>query len=228
MERIRCAAVLFDLDGVLIDSTPAVTRVWERWARDHGFDPAEVVHRAHGRPSISTIREYLPNANHEQENAMVERCEIEDLEGVGPLPGALNLLSTLPPGRGTNATSCTRDLAAVRIRAAGLPAPQEIVTASDITRGKPDPEPYLKAAALLGVSADRCVVIEDVAAGIRAGKAAGATVIAVRTTSDDDALRSAGTDFVVHSCEDIIVESFSNEGIVLTLREEEIACESGD
>ncbi|HEY3927477.1 MAG TPA: HAD family hydrolase [Candidatus Koribacter sp.] len=221
MERIRCAAVLFDMDGVLIDSTPAVARVWERWAREHGFDPAEVVHRAHGRPSITTIREYLPNANHVEENAIVERCEIEDLEGVVPLPGALHLLSTLPPGLWTIATSCTRALAEVRIRAAGLPIPQKIITASDIKHGKPDPEPYLKAAALLGVHAKDCVVLEDVPAGIRAGKAAGARVIAVKTTSGDDSLRGAGADFVIQSCESVDVESYSNEGIVLALADEE-------
>ncbi len=217
MERIRCAALLFDLDGVLIDSTPAVTRVWEKWARQHGFDPAEVVHRAHGRPSISTIRDFLPDADHEAENLIVERCEIEDLEGVRPLPGALHLLSILPPDRWAIATSCTRDLAAVRIRAAGLPLPQNIVTASDITHGKPDPEPYLKAAAKLGISANECAVLEDVPAGIRSGKAAGARVIALRTTVPELQLRAAGADFVLDNCAQVALESFSSEGLVLAL-----------
>jgi sugar-phosphatase len=219
MGRIRCKAVLFDLDGVLVDSTPAVTRVWHGWAQEHGFDPAEVVERAHGRPSIVTLREYLPDADHEKENLAVERREIEDLEGVVPLPGALHLLSTLPPGRWTIATSCTRPLAEVRIRAGGLPVPSKIITSSDITKGKPDPEPYLKAAALLGVSASECVVFEDVPAGIRAGKAAGATVIALRTTVQEEELRAAGADFVLNSAADVAVESYSNEGIVLTLEE---------
>jgi sugar-phosphatase len=220
MERIRCKAVLFDLDGVLVDSTPAVTRVWEQWAHEHGFDPGEVVHRAHGRPSIETLREYLPDADYEKENAEVERREIADLGGVVPLPGALNLLSTLPPGRWTIATSCTRPLAEVRIRAGGLPVPSKIITASEITKGKPDPEPYLKAAALLGVPASECVVFEDVPAGIRAGKAAGATVLALRTTVREEELRSAGADFVLNSAADIAVESYSNDGIVLTFEEE--------
>ena len=217
MEKIRCAAVLFDLDGVLVDSTPAVTRVWARWANEHGFDPDEVVHNAHGRPSIETLREYLPNADHEKENLVIEQCEVEDLEGVIPLPGALNLLSTLPPGRWTIATSCTRRLAEVRIRAGGLPVPEKIITASEITRGKPDPEPYLKAAALLGFPAGHCVVVEDVPAGIRAGKEAGATVIALRTTVPDAELRDAGADFVLNSCADVTVESFAGGQIVLAL-----------
>jgi sugar-phosphatase len=219
MLKLRCTAVLFDLDGVLIDSTPAVTRVWEQWARERGFDPAEVVHRAHGRPSIETLREYLPNADYEKENLEVERREIADLEGVVPLPGALHLLSTLPPDRWTIATSCTRDLAEVRIRAGGLPVPQKIITASDITNGKPNPEPYLKAAALLGVPANECVVFEDVSAGIRAGKAAGAHVIALRTTVREEELRAAGADFVLNSCTDVSVESFSSDGLVLALDE---------
>src|SRR5512142_2507910 len=166
MVQVSCDALLFDLDGVLIDSTPAVERVWRRWAMEHGFDAAEVVNRAHGRPSITTIREYLPDANHEAENAKVERAEIEDLEGVVPLPGALELLRSLPPNRWTIVTSCTRPLAEVRIRAAGLPLPSKLLTSSDVVHGKPAPEPYLKGAALLGFRAADCLVLEDVPAGI--------------------------------------------------------------
>ncbi len=92
MKRIRCSALLFDMDGVLVDSTPAVARVWRSWALAHGFDPDEVVARAHGRPSISTVRDYLPHADHEAENRIVERMEIEDLAGVVPLPGSRELL----------------------------------------------------------------------------------------------------------------------------------------
>jgi mannitol-1-/sugar-/sorbitol-6-phosphatase len=218
MERIRCAGVLFDLDGVLIDSTPAVTRVWAGWAREHGLDPDEVVHRAHGRPSIESIRELIPGCDDEAENRELERREIADLDGIVPLPGALHLLSTLPPGKWTIATSGTRDLATVRIRAAGLPVPAKIITASDITYGKPNPEPYQKAAALLGVAVEKCVVFEDVPAGIRAGKAAGARVVAVKTTYGEEELRTAGADYVVESCAEVEVESFSSDGLVLSLR----------
>src|ERR1700722_11432221 len=105
MIQIHCAALLFDMDGVLINSTPAVSRVWRGWALEHGFDPDEVVARAHGRPSLTTVREYLPNADHEAENRVVERREIEDLEGVVPLPGALDLLVSISRARWTVVSS---------------------------------------------------------------------------------------------------------------------------
>lgn len=203
MARIRYRGVLFDLDGVLIDSTPAVARVWKQWATRHGLDPEAVVKRAHGRPSIETIRELLPEVDPESENRTVERAEIEDIEGVVPLPGAQELLRALPPDRWTIVTSATRRLAQVRMRAAGLTIPEKMVTCSDVKSGKPHPEPYLKGAAALEVDAGDCVVVEDVPAGIRSGKAAGARVIAVRTTTPEEELQGAGADWIVGSCRDI-------------------------
>ena len=203
MIAIPCSAVLFDLDGVLIDSTPAVARVWHRWAAEHGLDPDVVVHMAHGRPSRSTIRELLPNADIDREDREVERMEMEDLDGVVLLPGARRLLNMLPPERWTIATSCTRPLAQVRLRAAGLPIPETLITSSDVKIGKPDPEPYLKAAAKLGFPVSDCIVIEDAPAGVRAGKAAGARVIAFLTTMSRCDLENAGADRIVQNCADI-------------------------
>lgn len=214
MIEIQCKALLFDLDGVLINSTPAVARVWREWAIEHGFNPDEVVARAHGRPSLTTVREYLPNADHQVENREVERREIEDLDGVVPLPGALELLSSLPEGRWTIVTSCTRALAEVRIKAAGLPLPKKFVTSNDITNGKPHPEPFLKGAAVLGFSAEDCIVFEDVPAGVRAGKASGARVVAFTTTMQADALREAGADWVLRNCADVRLQG---SGSILTL-----------
>jgi mannitol-1-/sugar-/sorbitol-6-phosphatase len=203
MTQIHCAALLFDMDGVLINSTPAVARVWRRWAIEHGFDPEEVVSRAHGRPSLTTVREFLPNANHEAENREVERREIADLEGVVPLPGALELLASLPEDRWTIVTSCTRPLAEVRIRAAGLPLPKKLITSNDIVHGKPHPEPYLKGASVLGFPPASFIVVEDVPAGVRAGKAAAARVIAFKTTVQESSLREAGAEWVLNNCADI-------------------------
>jgi mannitol-1-/sugar-/sorbitol-6-phosphatase len=218
---IECEALLFDMDGVLIDSTPAVARVWSKWARARGFNPEEVVAHAHGRPSITTVREYLPDSDHEAENRIVERAEIEDLEGVVPLPGARELLVSLPSNRWTIVTSSTRALAEVRLRAAGLPAPERFVTSTDVVNGKPHPEPFLKAAKILGFDASRCVVVEDAPAGIRAGKAAGARVIAFPTTSTRDRLMEAGADWVAKNSAAILLVS-AQGGLKLKLNQEPV------
>jgi sugar-phosphatase len=207
MTSIRCRGLLFDLDGVLVDSTPAVARVWAGWAREHGFEPDEVVKKAHGRPSITTIRELLPGADHAAEDREVERREIADLDGVIPLPGAMKLLQALPIERWAIVTSCTRALAHVRIAAAGLPKPRHLVTSTDVRHGKPDPEPYLKGAQFLGVPASECIVIEDAPAGIRAGKAAGASVLALRTTASDTELQQAGANWIVDNCGELFLDS---------------------
>jgi sugar-phosphatase len=212
MTEILCQGVLFDLDGVLVDSTPAVARVWTIWARKHGFDPEETVRKAHGRPSLSTIRELLPNANHEAENAEMERMEIEDVSDVVPLPGTLDLLASLPPDRWTVVTSCTRALALVRLRVAGLPVPERMVTSTDIVNGKPHPEPYLKGAGLLGIAPQDCVVFEDAPAGIRAGKAAQSSVVAFQTTESDELLRQAGADWIVKDASAVRVTKAAGAG----------------
>lgn len=205
MVEVTCSGLLFDLDGVLVDSTPAVARVWTKWASAHGFDPEETVRLAHGRPSVATIRDLLPDADIEKENEVVLRGEIEDIEGVVPLPGARELLSSLPEDRWALVTSCSRPLAEVRLRAAALPMPRRMVTSDDVRNGKPDPEPYVKGAALLGVPATKCVVFEDAPAGIRAGKAAGGLVIALRTTSPDSELEEAGADWILSGYHNLTV-----------------------
>ncbi|MGA9354798.1 MAG: HAD family hydrolase [Terriglobales bacterium] len=218
MVTLRCRAILFDLDGVLIDSTPAVARVWHRWAIEHGFDPERVVKMAHGRPSRTTIHDLLPNANIEVEDREVERREIEDLDGVVPMAGALQLLASLPQDRWTIATSGTRPLAEVRLRAAGLPISKTMITSNDVKIGKPDPEPYLKAAAVLGYAASDCVVVEDAPAGIRSGKAAGSRVIAFTTTAQPSELEEAGANWVVRNCTDITAHVEGPE-LLLSLRD---------
>jgi mannitol-1-/sugar-/sorbitol-6-phosphatase len=216
---IHAAALLIDLDGVLINSTPAVARVWRRWAIEHGFNPDEVIARAHGCPSLTTVREYLPDADHQAENREVERREIEDLGGVVPLPGALDLLSSLPEERWTIVTSCTRALAEVRIKAAGLPLPKKLITSNDITHGKPNPEPFLKGASVLGFPPSECIVFEDVPAGVQAGKSAGARVIAFTTTVLERALKEAGATWILKNCADVHVKNHGKDiALVLNSR----------
>lgn len=221
MTLIHCAAVLFDMDGVLVDSTPAVARVWTIWAEAHGFDPEEVVRKAHGRPSLATIRELLPNGSHEAENREVERQEIEDIADVVALPGALDLLRSIPQKRWAVVTSATRALAEVRLRAAGLPSPDHLVTATDLERGKPFPDPYLKGAEILGMAPADCVVAEDAASGVRSAKAAGARVLALRTTSPDSELLGAGADWLADDLSSLSSNSRRASGnLEFFLREE--------
>jgi sugar-phosphatase len=207
MITIPCCGLLFDMDGVLIDSTPAVARVWHRWAVEHGLEPETVVRMAHGRPSRMTIRELLPNADIDAEDREVERREMEDLDGIVLLPGARQLLDSLPSDCWTIATSCTRPLAEVRLRAAGLPIPKTMITASDVKIGKPHPEPYLKAAAILNCAASDCLVVEDAPAGVLAGRAAGCRVVAFPTTMERSELENAGANWIVRNCVDIAASS---------------------
>lgn len=182
MGQLTCKAVLFDLDGVLVDSTPCVMRVWRGWALEHGREPEAVIHTAHGRRAIETLRLVAPEMDAEAELREVERRELEDMDGLVVFPGARELLASLPPERWTVVTSGTRALATKRMTVAGLPVPPRMVTADDVTLGKPDPAPFLKAAALLGLPPEDCVVIEDAPSGIRAALAAGMKCIAVPTT----------------------------------------------
>ena len=197
-------AILFDMDGVLIDSAPAVERVWRVWARAHGLDPARVVAQAHGRRSIETIRAVAPTMDAEKENILVEQMEIEDKDGVTALPGAARLLAQLPDERFAIVTSATRPLAIARLGYAGLPVPRHIITADDVVNGKPSPEPYLKGAALLGFAPADCVVFEDTPAGIASARASAMQTVALRTTYPAQELRAA--DAIVPSLEDVKAE----------------------
>jgi sugar-phosphatase len=184
-------AILFDMDGVLIDSAPAVERVWRIWAAAHGFDPVRVVAQAHGRRSIETIRAVAPAMDAEKENIIVEQMEIDDREGVTALPGAAEMFALLPAGRFAIVTSATRPLAVARLGYAGLPVPRHMITADDVVNGKPSPEAYLKGAALVGYPARDCLVFEDTPAGIASARASGMQAIALQTTYPARELQAA-------------------------------------
>lgn len=186
-----CQAILFDLDGVLVDSTLAVERVWRKWAAEHNVDPELVMENAHGRRSIETIRIVAPELDAEAENLRVENMEISDKEGIVAILGAAELLSSLPSERFVVVTSATAALASARLRYAGLSVPDRMVTADHVVQGKPSPEPYLKGAATLGVAPKDCVVFEDTPAGVESGKAAGMRVIALTSTYPATALNRA-------------------------------------
>lgn len=218
MSQVSTQALLFDMDGVLINSIPAVERVWSRWAAKRGFDVHEVLRHAHGRPSIATLRDLVPDADHAAENRRLEQEEIDDVADIVPLPGVQALLASLPPERWAIVTSCTRRLAEVRIRAAGLPVPKLFITSSDITHGKPHPEPYRKGAAGLGLAPEQCIVVEDALAGIASGRGAGSRVIAFTTTSTIADLLAAGPDWIVRDAS-AIEAAVSQAGLALELEE---------
>jgi mannitol-1-/sugar-/sorbitol-6-phosphatase len=174
-----------------VDSTPAVARVWGKWAVAHGLPPERVIAQAHGRRSIETIRAVAPQMDAEQENLRVEQMEIQDKEGVIALPGSAELLRSLPQDRFAIVTSATAPLALVRLQYAGLPVPWHLVSANDVLHGKPSPEPYLKGAELLGFAPQDCVVFEDAPAGITSAHAAGMQVVALPNTYPAEELSGA-------------------------------------
>ena len=188
-------AILSDLDGTLVDSTDAVVRVWHGWMRDRGVPLVPAERHPHGIPARSIVADLAPHLDAASEALELERREIEDLDGVRPLPGAVALLDPEAPASGRPAvaivTSCTRPLALARLSAARLPVPGTLVTAERTARVKPDPDPYLLGASELGVAPADCVVLEDAPAGIAAGRAAGMRVVAVRCSHDDAALAAA-------------------------------------
>ncbi|HEX4213662.1 MAG TPA: HAD-IA family hydrolase [Candidatus Dormibacteraeota bacterium] len=182
MIRIEAGALLFDLDGTLVDSDAVVDRMWARWADEVGLDHEGFRHTVYGRRGHEVMAQLLPGRPSERNLADNQRMlawEIEDTDGVVPIAGARELLARLEPARWAIVTSGTMALAAARIRAAGIPMPEFLVTAEQVVEGKPAPEGFLRGAELLGVVAGRCVAFEDSAAGLEAVRAAGMTAIAV-------------------------------------------------
>ena len=178
---MRFAAVISDLDGVLVDSSAPTVRVWRAWGERHGLDGAALQAANHGRPARAVIAEHLRSELVDAETAWLARAETADTEGVIALPGAADVLA-LPAGRIAISTSCMAPLARARLAAAGLPVPGVFVTSDQVARGKPAPDPYLLAAERLGVDPIACLVFEDAPAGIASARAAGMTVWAVTTT----------------------------------------------
>jgi len=213
---IRCKGILFDMDGVLISSLGSVERSWTRWAEMRGIDPGFALSIVHGRRSIETVALLRPDLDAGAENRIIEQLEIDDRKGVTALPGVLDLLTALPAGTWTVVTSATRPLARVRLTAAGIPASGLIITADDVVKGKPDPAPYLAGAALLGLPPAECVVIEDASSGVRAGRAAGCTVVATTFSHSIESLDAAN--YIVPDLTGVRVAVLpSGEGIDLTL-----------
>jgi mannitol-1-/sugar-/sorbitol-6-phosphatase len=182
MKRFECRAVLFDLDGVLVDSTSYIEEQWRRWATAKGLAAEPFLRFCHGRRAIETIRLAAPHLDAEAEIAAFVPQDAGDGNALKPVEGAFRLLQTLPMGSWAVATSGSRPGATERLTEAGLPIPAVLVCAEDVVHGKPSPEVYLMAAAGLGVSPADCVVVEDAPAGIQAARSAGMAVVGLTTT----------------------------------------------
>jgi mannitol-1-/sugar-/sorbitol-6-phosphatase len=213
MPSFLCSAILFDLDGVLLDSTRIVAEQYTTWAREHGLDPVEVMKAAHGVRTVEVVQRVAPHLD-----AVAETKKIEDREaaadGIVPIPGAVALLNSIPGGRWCVVTSGTRYLATTRMRKFGILVPEILVTADDVRNGKPDPEPYRKGAELLKANPADCLVIEDAPAGIRSAHAAGMKVISLPTTYPVSELHEA--DLIVSGLADIkvTVNATGSDGIL--------------
>jgi len=176
------AAILFDMDGTLVDTMAHDERLWSLWARHHGFDPEPLLALSHGRRTLDTIREIAPHLATEAELARFEELELDERAGIHAVDGAARLVAALPPHAWALVTSAPRRLAALRMEIAGIPLPAVVVSADDVVHGKPNPEGVLRAAGLLGAAPAECLVVEDTPAGIRAAHAAGMRALGITTT----------------------------------------------
>ena len=201
--NFNCSAILFDLDGVLVDSTRSVARQWRLWAEENNISPEKVLEIAHGRRTIEVVRILAPHLDDKAEESKIEKREADDIDGVAVMPGAAELLKSIPASCWCVVTSGTRYLATSRLRFAQLHIPHVLVAADDVQRGKPDPEPYLKGAQLLQVRPAECLVIEDAPNGIRSAQAGGMKAIALTSTYHATELKEA--DAVVQNLKQIKV-----------------------
>lgn len=208
-------AVIFDMDGTLIDSTPAVVRAWTTWAGEHGLT-AEELGRHHGVPSANVVRALVSEHRYPAALARINELEIADVDDIVVLPGAAEALACLVGAKNAIATSCTVPLAKARIAAARLVPPSILVTADDVARGKPAPDPFLEAARRLQVDPTRCLVVEDAPKGLQAAHAAGCFTLAVVTTTPRDELKA---DAIVGDLSEVRFEPGQN-GIRVRLAEE--------
>jgi len=203
--NFRCQAILFDLDGVLVNSAECVERTWRKWAARHNLDPEKVLAFAHGRRTIETVQLVAPDLSADAELAQLEASEAMTSEGVYTVDGARELLESLPMDRWAIVTSGVRAVAEFRLRYTGLPIPAVMICADEISRGKPDPEGYLKAAEKLGRRPAACLVIEDAPPGIEAAHNAAMRAVGIVGTYSMGELVAA--DAVALTLTDIRIDS---------------------
>ena len=197
---LDCQAVLFDLDGVLVDSTSSVLGVLRDWSSSRGVDADALLQASHGRRFVDSLRHVAPHVDATVEAEVLEAMVADAASSVSAMPGALDLLRRLPADGWAVVTSASADVALARMRNAGLPVPATLMAADQVAKGKPEPEGYLSAATALGVEPQVCLVIEDAPVGVEAARRAGMRVVAVSTTHDPAELEAR---WVVDSLEDL-------------------------
>lgn len=212
---VSVRGVLFDMDGVLINSTDADERCWLRWARFHGMEGTFSIQSTHGRRAVDTLRALRPDLDSMIELRRLEDFDAQDQSGVAVLPGAKPLIASLPENAWTIVTSAPKSLMRNRLMSAGISMPQNFVSADHVTHGKPHPEPYEMGARVLGLKPSECLVIEDAPAGIKAGKAAGCRVLAV--LSSHSAVDLTEADWIVPSLEHVTAIPSDDETIAIRL-----------
>src|SRR3954471_11942540 len=212
---LKCRAVLFDLDGVLADSTASVTAHWTAWFTRHGLNAEQLMPVVHGRRAIDTIRAVAPHLDADAEHDRLVAGEADDVRGVSEMAGAREFVAQLPRSQWAVVTSGVRRVALARLGAAGVPAPDVLVPADEITHGKPDPEGYLTAARKLRVAPADCVVIEDAPAGIAAARAAGMRVLGLTTTHAASELADA--DLIAADLRSVRIEISDDSEMTLTV-----------
>ena len=209
---VETKGILFDMDGVLVSSIGSVVRCWRRWAKMYEIPDADTYEVPHGMRAIDIVKSLRPDIDPEEGLRVIEDMEIEDTADLIVLPGVKKLLESLPVERWAIVTSATKRLMLGRLKVAGLPVPERIISGDMVERGKPDPEPYRRGAALLGFRADECIVVEDAPSGVGAGKAAGCRVLGVLGTHMDEELKEA--DWIVESLEEMMV-TVGSDGLEL-------------
>ena len=209
---VETKGILFDMDGVLISSIGSVVRCWQRWAKLYDIPNADTYEVPHGMRAIEIVRSLRPDIDAEEGLRVIEDMEMEDTADLKVLPGVKELMESLPLDRWAIVTSATTRLLLGRLEAAGLPVPARLISADMVERGKPDPEPYRKGAALLGFRPEECIVVEDAPSGVGAGVAAGCRVLGVLGTHSAEELVEA--DWVVESLEGLGV-TVANGGLEL-------------
>jgi mannitol-1-/sugar-/sorbitol-6-phosphatase len=188
---VQTRGLLFDMDGVLISSIGSVVRCWRQWARIYDIPGADTYDVPHGMRAIEIVKTLRPDIAPEEGLRVIEDLEMEDMDDLKVLPGVKKLLEGLPPERWAIVTSATKRLLLGRLAMAGLPVPTRLISGDMVERGKPDPEPYRRGAALLGLESQECVVVEDAPSGVGAGLAAGCRVLGTLGTHSAEELKEA-------------------------------------